>query len=321
MTGTSYNSRLKNAGGFHVVIAIPCLSTGGTERQTLMMARVLAGIYRVTLVCYYEYTEEVIEEFKKAGIEVILLKRKRSEPVIRFVSRLSRVFREINPDVIHVQYMAPGFLPVFAARMAGVRCVLATINYHADGHGFLARILVWLAAMFYSKFICVSQAVEQSWFGSSSLLDPDCPSIMHGKHVCIHNAVDLEAIDSIITGIDRNAIRSRLGLADAPLMGTVSRLSREKGVDFLVDVFAKVRMQMPGIRLLVVGDGPEKANLEKQASEVGIADAVTWVGRCSWEDAVRYLSVMDLVAVPSRHEGFGLAAAEARACTIPVVAS
>jgi glycosyltransferase involved in cell wall biosynthesis len=77
----------------------------------------------------------------------------------------------------------------------------------------------------------------------------------------------------------------------------------------------------PAARLVVVGDGPEAGALRGVAVDAGVSECVVWVGRRSQQEAWRLLPAMDAVAVPSRCEGFGLAAAEAQAAGLPVVAS
>jgi len=70
---------------------------------------------------------------------------------------------------------------------------------------------------------------------------------------------------------------------------------------------------------LVVGDGPDRGNLEKMANELGIDGCVKWLGRRDPDEVVQLYSIMDVVAVPSLFEGFGLTAAEAMAAGLAVV--
>jgi glycosyltransferase involved in cell wall biosynthesis len=181
--------------------------------------------------------------------------------------------------------------------------VLATVNYPATPHGARARLLFRLGALLCDRVVCVSQAVERSWFGATG-----------GR--TIHNAVDVEAIDRAM-GAGAEAPRG----AGGPWIGTVSRLSAEKGIDLLLEAFARLAATRPQARLRVVGDGAERERLAQQARALGVADRVEWVGARPWDEAVRELAGMDVVVVPSRFEGFGLCALEAMACARPVVAA
>ncbi|MFA4991125.1 MAG: glycosyltransferase [Candidatus Omnitrophota bacterium] len=130
----------------------------------------------------------------------------------------------------------------------------------------------------------------------------------------IHNPVDLARAD---------ALRGRRGLLPVfknglPRVGTVSRLSPEKGIDFLIDAFSGLSKKMDA-RLVIAGDGPERLRLEKMAIESGVRDKVLFTG---WaEDPFSCLAGMDIFVLPSLWEGFPNVILEAMACGVPVIAS
>ncbi|MCX7887432.1 MAG: glycosyltransferase family 4 protein, partial [Verrucomicrobiae bacterium] len=101
-----------------VLIGIPCLLQGGTEMQTLVLARVLreAG-HEVVVCCYFEHHPGVVARFERAGARVDFLELERSVSLVRLLWVLSRRF--VGVELVHVQYMAPGFVGVLAARLAG----------------------------------------------------------------------------------------------------------------------------------------------------------------------------------------------------------
>jgi glycosyltransferase involved in cell wall biosynthesis len=99
------------------------------------------------------------------------------------------------------------------------------------------------------------------------------------------------------------------------MIGAIGRLEPQKGIDILIRALADVE----GATLLVVGDGSERKGLEELARTVGVADRVIWLG---WsEDARSYLGSLDVVALPSRFEGFPLAVLEALLARSAVVAA
>ena len=119
-----------------VLIAIPCLLRGGTEMQTLLLVSALIDLnYDVEVCCYFEFDGLVVAEFKTAGAKVRLLGWTRSLGTIVFIRTLASIFREINPDVVHVQYMTPGLLPIIAARLACVPHILATVHQPGTPYG------------------------------------------------------------------------------------------------------------------------------------------------------------------------------------------
>jgi N-acetyl-alpha-D-glucosaminyl L-malate synthase BshA len=98
----------------------------------------------------------------------------------------------------------------------------------------------------------------------------------------------------------------------------ISNLRPVKRAAVALDVFNRVRRRVRA-RFVVIGDGPDRADLERQASDAGLAADVVFLGE--QEDLVAPLSVSDLFLLPSIQESFGLAALEAMACGVPVVAS
>ena len=78
----------------------------------------------------------MVEEFQTTGADVILLDMNRNSGSWAVIKRLRKEIRQINPDVVHVQYMAPGALPIIAARLAGVKRVFATVHQpYTNSHG------------------------------------------------------------------------------------------------------------------------------------------------------------------------------------------
>lgn len=109
------------------------------------------------------------------------------------------------------------------------------------------------------------------------------------------------------------------GPNDAPVIGCVARLHREKGVMTLLDAFTETVKAVPGARLEIYGDGEERALLEKTVRLRKLGAAVTFHG---WVDSREgYYRDFRLLAVPSMKESFGMAALEAMAYGLPVVAS
>lgn len=115
-------------------------------------------------------------------------------------------------------------------------------------------------------------------------------------------------------------VRERYGIAaDAPLCVTVARLHPQKGLPVWIDALARMRSQVPGIRALLVGDGPDRETLRSQATEAGLDDVVVWAGAVP--DASNELAAADVIVIPSLWEGSPLVVAEAMSLGRPVVAT
>jgi glycosyltransferase involved in cell wall biosynthesis len=106
-----------------------------------------------------------------------------------------------------------------------------------------------------------------------------------------------------------------------PTVVFLGRLRKYKGVQILLRAMSAVREKVPGTKLVVVGDGPYRGELERIAAELGLGDAVRFAGYVSQEEKVRLLRTSHVAASPSPKEGWGLTVVEANACGTPVVAS
>ena len=132
------------------------------------------------------------------------------------------------------------------------------------------------------------------------------------KRRVVHYALDGEQF--------RSAARSSAALSSgAPLVGTVSRLLSQKRVDVLLRAVACCVSRHPKVALVIVGEGPERGRLERLSTELGIADRVSFLGHR--DDVSGLMRGLDIFALPSSGEGFGLVVLEAYAWSKPVVVS
>jgi glycosyltransferase involved in cell wall biosynthesis len=104
-------------------------------------------------------------------------------------------------------------------------------------------------------------------------------------------------------------------------IGSVGRLSPEKGLKYLLQAFAQIGTAQPRVRLILAGDGPERQRLERLATRLQLDDRVDFLGDLPHEQVPQVLARLDIFAMPSTYEGFGVAAIEAAAMEVPVVAS
>ena len=102
------------------------------------------------------------------------------------------------------------------------------------------------------------------------------------------------------------------------LLVHMSNFRPVKRVDAVVEIFRRVRQEVSA-RLLLIGDGPVRDQIERQVGAAGLENHVLFIGE--EHDPVRWLSIADLFLLPSSQESFGLAALEALACEVPVVSS
>ena len=117
----------------------------------------------------------------------------------------------------------------------------------------------------------------------------------------------------------RASVRKQMAVEDTLVIGHVGRLHFQKNQAFLLDVFKDIRTHRPHSRLWLVGQGQDEPTLRRKAAELGLTDAVDFLG--VREDIPRLLQGMDVFVFPSRFEGLGIALVEAQAAGLPCVTS
>jgi glycosyltransferase involved in cell wall biosynthesis len=138
-----------------------------------------------------------------------------------------------------------------------------------------------------------------------------------GKVIEIPNAVDP---DRFAEEVDSRATRAKWKIIDGEkLIAAVGRLTAQKGFDDLIRAYANIKRSVPASRLLVVGDGYMRGELESIAEQAHVRDSTIFAGFISEADLVGVLKASDVVVVPSKFEPFGIIALEAMAAGAPVV--
>jgi len=118
------------------------------------------------------------------------------------------------------------------------------------------------------------------------------------KMTVIPNAVDIEKFS--LGGAPDPQLKTKLGLSDARVLGFIGSFYAYEGLDLLLAAFPKILAQVPDVRILLVGGGPQEANLERQAQALGIVDKVMFAGRVPHSEVNRYYDLVDVLVYP-RH--------------------
>ena len=212
------------------------------------------------------------------------------------ILKLARLIRDRHANVVHTHLSTASLLGAFAARLAGVPAV-------AHVHGLNSA-----ACFKYSTaVIAVSQAAK----------DHLCAQGLREDRVrVVHNGVDLAKFSPI----PPDQARRELGIdARAELIGVFGRLSKEKGQAVALQAMAPLSKIRPNARMLIVGDGKDRAELVSLANSLGISERVRFE---PFNPDIRpMISACDIVLVPSLKEGFGLVAVNAMALHRPVIAT
>lgn len=229
---------------------------------------------------------------------------------------LKRLFREERPDIVHTHSGKAGVLGRLAARHAGIRCVIHTIHGPSFGpfqsaranHVFTAAER--LAGRNTDHFVVVADAMRDQYL-AAGIGQP-------GQYTCVRSGFDLTPFLEARNGPEQ---RRALGLAaDDFVVGKVARLFDLKGHEDILAVALELTRRIPRLKFLLVGDGPLRAKLEREAAALGLSDRFVFAGLVPPGDVCRFVGVMDVLVHLSRREGLPRAIPQALAAGKPVVA-
>jgi L-malate glycosyltransferase len=292
----------------HVLQVVLSLTPGGTERLVMEICRRTAPEFRTT-VCCLDDEGAWAGELRGEGIEVIALRR---APGFRpsIGRRIARLAEERGIRLAHCHQYSPFVYGRIAAwHQPRLKLVYTEHGRLSDDPPSLKRRLVNpLLSRFDGAGVAVSHELRDYLIAARFAAD---------RLQVVHNGIDVGPRPS---KEDRIAARRLLGIPDGSFVAmTVARLDPVKDLAGLLDAFARVRAQVPGARLVVVGDGPERARLERRAAAADLQGSVLMTGYRSNVRAL--LPAADLYVSNSISEGVSITILEAMAAAVPVVAT
>ena len=262
-----------------------------------------------------------------AGPEAPIARERIHEHLDQFADGVEawRATHSVDYDLIHAHYWLSGEV---ALRLRARRSTPVVAMFHT-----LGRLKNRVAATDPDREPDVRIAGEARVIAETDRLV--AANVVEQGHLVQHYDADPARIAVIPCGVDtdlfcpgdRAAARRALGIGGEPLLLYVGRLAPIKGLDTLLVALACLRVRDAGARLLIVGGEADEAGadatspLARRAAELGLAEAVTFVGPQPQDALPRYYTAADATVLPSYYESFGMVALEAMACASPVVAS
>lgn len=286
------------------------LSAGGAQTALL---RLLTGLDRSrfspAVACLYNGDGAAAQHIRALGVPVTdlgMTAKWRWDAL----GRLYGLLRRERPAILHTWMFHANFPGRVVGRLAQVPIVV-TSRRNTNVGGMLRELLNRWTARLDDKVIAVCEMARQ--------LEIERARVPPDKVVTIYNGVDTGQF----AAPDAPAVaRSRMALgipAGVPLVGAVGRLHRQKGFADLITALAQVREHFPAVRLLLVGDGELRGDLEARAQSLGLSRVVRFAGPRT--DVPAILAGLDLFVLPSLWEGLPNVVLEAMAAGLPVVAT
>lgn len=295
-------------GKTRVVLLIPTLDRSGAEKQcTLLASRLPRDEFDVHVIALTR-GGPYAADLAAAGIPLTVIgKQFKFDPSTFW--RLRRELKRLQPDILHTWLfaansygrMCAGIVPK-ARIVVSERCV---DSWKAGWQLWLDRRLISRT----DRLVGNSQAVVDFY------RELGVPS---EKLTCIPNGIDI--IPTVDSAADRTRLRHEMGVPpDAFVAGYIGRLARQKRVEDLIWAVETLRQIRTQLHLVVIGSGPEQEKLAEFTRNVNCSEHVHFLGHR--EDAVRFLSGIDVFCLASSFEGMSNSIMEAMAAGVPVIAS
>ncbi|MDD3393837.1 MAG: glycosyltransferase family 4 protein [Clostridia bacterium] len=236
---------------------------------------------------------------------------------------LSRKILSLDLDIIHTQTeFSLGFLGKYISTTQGIPLVHTYHTMYEDYVHYIARghLITPEMARDFSKFFC------------NTTTDVIVPTIKTEDLLLGYGVTT--PISIIPTGIDTShfnqknfsqeeilALRHSMGLdANTPVVLSIARIAKEKSIDVVIEAMPALLEKLPSAKMVIVGEGPEKENLEFLAKSLGVENHIIFTGGIPWTEIGKYYQVGNVFCSASVTETQGLTFAEAMAAGVPVVA-
>lgn len=276
---------------------------GGIESHSDTLASILFRKgHNVIIGCWKEGSVAI--EAGKRVLPARRIKIRNSGDVVAIL----KIIRVSLKEHIHVIIANSGreYWPAaIAAKIAGTKVVF--VRHQMDR---LKKTTCWLVNNHVDSVVAVSGAVKDVLIESG---------IFHEKIELIYNSIALERFNP--GTVERNTVRRDLGIERHHIViGTAGSLNQWKGVFDLLSAVHRLMEKYPDVRLIFVGDGPDRNRLEQEAQSLSMHDKVIFAG--VRKDMERMYAAMDIFILPSQcREAFGMVLIEAMAMDKPVIAT
>jgi glycosyltransferase involved in cell wall biosynthesis len=282
------------------------LGLGGAEQVVIRLAQgVDRRRFEPVIVCL-DRPGPFAAQAEDGGVEVLALD-KRGPLDLRAVVRLARLLRARRVDVVHTHLWGANLWGRLAARAARVPVVVATEHNVDTWKGWHHLALDRALAPAATHLVAVSEEVRTFY---------EARGIGRGRWRVVYNGVDVRAAP----GRRRGEVYRGLGLGDADrVVGLVGRLVPAKAPEVFLRALAAAAPRVPGLRGLVVGDGPSRSAAEGEARRLGLSGRVVFAGLR--RDVPELMPGLDALVFSSQREGLSMAMLEAMAAGVPVVAT
>lgn len=263
-------------------------------------------------VCDEDSTNIPYDEIENLGGHVILCPP--YQKLAKYLKFLKQFFREKKYRIVHSNINTLSVFPLYAAKKAGVPVRIAhshsTSNQREWKKNLMKNALRPFSKVWATDYFACSELAGRYLFGNKAF--------DKGEVKIIHNAIDVEKFK--FDPEARKKLRKEIGIADDDfVVGHIGRFVEQKNHRFLIDVFAEVKKKKKNAKLVLIGQGPLREEIEQKVKDLGLEKDVFFLGQRS--DTNKLYSVFDVFCLPSLYEGLPVVGVEAQANGAPCVFS
>jgi glycosyltransferase involved in cell wall biosynthesis len=278
-----------------IVHVVYSLKMGGAEILVLQLCRVQRSNGHDVSVCTYSSVGPLLEVFRAEGFSVHVIGE---GPVARTAMRFFRVFRNLQPDVVHCHNPAPTLQAAMAARLAGVVSIISTRHsLVAPPYDTRAEITYNLVSLFCDWVVAICDATRENLCNT--------PLAQRNRITRIYNGVDK---------LEPCPPEDRPEKHGFTLL-FVGRVVEIKDLPTMIKAVALAVPRVPGLQLWIVGDGEMRETLEALPNQLGISKNVTFWGERL--DIAHFFSAADVYTMSSVSEGLPMSLLQAMSLGVP----
>jgi glycosyltransferase involved in cell wall biosynthesis len=305
-----------------VLHPITRLTLGGSSENTIASCVALdrAGYDCILATSCRESDASSLADARRRGCRVVDIPALGREVApladLTALAELVRLIRRERPAIVHTHTSKAGFIGRLAAVIARAPAVIHQPHGHIFYGYYSPRRTAVFTALERQAARWTDRIITLTDRGAQEHLARGIGRAE--QYVAVPSGVPTAELRAAAP--PRGEARARLGLdPDAFIVVGLGRLVPIKGFDLLARALPALIAQIPAARVLLVGDGAERAHLGAIAASMGVAERLRMTGETT--DVTSYLAAADVVAVPSRNEGMGRVIVEAMALGLPVVAT
>jgi sugar transferase (PEP-CTERM/EpsH1 system associated) len=310
LSGAGANDNERGKDLKRILHIVHSLNIGGLERVVVDLAACSLAEGYETAVCCLAEKGDLAAQAEDRGIRVFeMKKRKGIDPVLPF--RIGSLLKKSPFDVVHTHNESGLLYGATGALLSGAENIVHTEHgKEPDYHEHRIRKITESILLKKVNHIVTVSGRLRGFLAAAAGMEP-------GRFTVILNGIDPERYR---VNRPRDDMKRRIGIPPGCfVVGHIARLVPLKNQKFLLDLFDELKKERQNLRLIIIGSGPLKEELEAYSRRIGISNDVHFLG--SRMDIPEILAAMDLFVLTSLTEGISMTILEAMAAGVPVVAS